>query len=170
MFGDRFFRGERFFRGHGRESPFQKGELKYVILDLLKEKPGYGYEIIRALEERSHGFYTPSAGVIYPTLQMLEEMGYTISSEQDGKKIYTITEAGIKFMGERKDYADELKSHMRRHWNPKNMGMFAGMMREVGDLAGMLKRNARHADAKKIERIREVILHASQEIRTILEE
>ena len=54
MFRDRTFRHERFFRGFGRESPFHKGDLKYVILDLLKDKPRYGYEIIRALEERSH--------------------------------------------------------------------------------------------------------------------
>jgi DNA-binding PadR family transcriptional regulator len=170
MFRDRFFRGERFFHRFGRESPFHKGDLKYVILDLLKEKPRYGYDIIRALEERSHGFYTPSPGVVYPTLQMLEEMGYASSTERDGKKIYTITEEGSKFLAEQKDFTDEVKSHMRRHWNPQNIGIFAEMMAEFGELARMMGHRARRVEPDKMKRIREVISRASQEIKAILEE
>ena len=170
MFKDRFFRGERFFHGFGRESPFSKGDLKYVILDLLKEKPRYGYEVIRALEERSHGFYTPSPGVVYPTLQMLEEMGYASAAERDGKKIYTITEDGINFLAEQKDFTDKVKSHMRRHWNPENIGMFAQMMAEFGELASMMGHRARHVAPEKIDRIREVVSHAAEEIKAILEE
>ena len=81
MFHRGFFQWERKFR------LFEKGDLKYVILDLLKDKPSHGYEIIRALEERFHGFYSPSAGSIYPTLQLLEDMGHVKSSEADGKKV-----------------------------------------------------------------------------------
>jgi DNA-binding PadR family transcriptional regulator len=170
MFRDRVFKGERFFHGFGQESPFSKGDLKYVILDLLREKPRYGYEIIRALEERSHGFYTPSPGVVYPTLQMLEEMGYASATERDGKKIYTITEEGSKFLAEQKDFTDEVKSHMRHHWNPENIGTFVEMMGEFGELARMMGHRARRADPDKMKRIREVISRASQEIKTILEE
>ena len=170
MFRDRAFRGERFFRGFGRERLFSKGDLKYVILDLLKEKPRYGYEIIRDLEERSHGFYTPSPGVVYPTLQMLEEMGYASAAERDGKKIYTITEEGSKFLAEQKDFTDEVKSHMRRHWNAENMGVFAQMMGEFGELARMMGHRARRVAPAKMKRIREVISRASGEIRAILEE
>ena len=54
----------------------------------------HGYEMIKALEEKSGGFYTPSPGSIYPTLQMLEEGGYVTASETEGKKVYTITDAG----------------------------------------------------------------------------
>jgi len=68
MFKDRMFNGERFFRGGRRTSSFQKGDLKYVILNLMKEKPRHGYEIIRELEEQSYGLYKPSPGVIYPTI------------------------------------------------------------------------------------------------------
>jgi DNA-binding PadR family transcriptional regulator len=71
---------------------FEKGDLKYIILNHVKDKPSHGYEIIRAMEDSFHGFYTPSAGSVYPTLQMLEDMGYVKSSERDGKKVYTITE------------------------------------------------------------------------------
>ena len=77
--------------GHGR--PFQRGDFKYIILHYLKKKPSYGYEIMRALQERFHSFYIPSPGTVYPTLQMLEEkigfnIGY-ISKIETGKKPIT---------------------------------------------------------------------------------
>ena len=108
MFGRHFHP----FEQHSRL--FEKGDLKYVILDLLKDKPSHGYEIIRALENRFHGFYSPSAGSIYPTLQLLEDMSYVKSTEQDGKKVYTITEEGRKFLHDQEATMDKIKDHMRR--------------------------------------------------------
>ena len=169
MFRHRIPQGERFFRGMGRESPFHKGDLKYVILDLIKDKPRYGYEIIRALEERSHGFYTPSPGAVYPTLQMLEEMGYASAIERDGKKVYTITEEGRQFLTERKDLADEVKNHMRQHWNPENIGLIGQVMGEFGKL-GKLMIQPHNIDAEKMKRIRKVVSRAREEIESILEE
>jgi len=170
MLGDRFFRGERFFHGFRHDSPFQKGDLKYVILDLLKDKPRYGYEIIRALEEQSHGFYKPSAGVVYPTLQMLEEMGYASSTERDGKKVYTITEEGCHFLDERSDSADEIRNHMRRHWNPKNIGPLGEIMGEVAKLGKSVVPRIRNAEPEQLQRIGKVISRTRQEIEAILEE
>ena len=60
---------------------FEKGDLKYVILNLLKDKPSHGYEIIRAMEELFHGLYTPSAGSVYPTLQMLRSEERRVGKE-----------------------------------------------------------------------------------------
>ena len=170
MFGDRLFRGERFFRGPYRESSFQKGDLKYVILDLIKDKPRHGYEIIRELEEQSHGTYKPSPGAVYPTLQMLEEMGYASSTERDGKKIYTITEEGRKFLVERKDSADEVRSHMKHRWSFKNVGKMAMVMKEYHALEHLLSRGFRTLDADRMQRIRQVLINAYNEIETILEE
>src|ERR1700734_4105560 len=74
------------------------GGLQLIILALLSDKPRHGYEIIKAIEEHSSGIYTPSAGVVYPALTYLEEMGYA-SVEQDGnKKQYRITEAGTEHL------------------------------------------------------------------------
>jgi DNA-binding PadR family transcriptional regulator len=170
MSRSRVFRGGRFFRGHWRESSFQKGDLKYVILDLLKDKPRHGYEIIRELEELSHGLYTPSPGTVYPTLQMLEEMGYASATEQDGKKIYTITEEGLKFLAERKDSADEVRSQMKHKWSFKNIGKMAMMMREYHALENLLSRGLRTLDADKMQQIRQVLIGAYEAIETILEE
>jgi DNA-binding PadR family transcriptional regulator len=157
------------FRGPRQESPFQKGDLKYVVLDLIKDKPRYGYEIIRALEERSYGFYTPSPGVVYPTLQMLEEMGYVSASERDGKKVYTISEEGLKFLDERKDLADEVKDHMRHHWNPENMGAMGEMIKELREIGRLMGHRIHHEDPERIKRIIEVVSRARREIEAILE-
>lgn len=170
MFRDRVFGGDRFFHGFRHESPFQKGDLKYVILDLLKDKPRYGYEIIRSLEERSYGFYKPSAGVVYPTLQMLEEMGYATSIERDGKRVYTITKDGCHFLDERKDSADEVRSHMRHHWNPKDFGPISEIMGEVAKLGKSVGPRIRKANPEQLKRISEAVSRARREIEAILEE
>ena len=164
-----FFRQRDSRRERGRWSPFQKGDLKYVILDLLKEKPCYGYEIIRALEERSFGFYTPSAGAVYPTLQMLEEMGYASAAEQEGKKVYTITEEGRQFLVEKKDFAEEIRSQMRHHWNPESMGDM-GQVRRKWARMGKLMGRFHHADPEKMKRVRDVVSRAYSEIEAIMEE
>jgi DNA-binding PadR family transcriptional regulator len=170
MFRDRSFKHERFFHGFGGESPFGRGDLKYVILDLIKQKPSYGYEIIRGLEERSHGFYTPSPGVVYPTLQMLEEMGYASSVERDGKKVYTITEEGNKFLAERKEQAEEVRKHMKRHWNPENMDIIMDMMGDFRELGRLMKQRARSIEPDKMKKVREVIASATKDIKAILGE
>ena len=141
-----------------------------MILDLLKEKPRYGYEIIRALEERSKGFYTPSPGVVYPTLQMLEEMGYASSDEKDGKKVYTITKEGLKFLSERDEQAEEVRSHMKHHWNPENMGIIMDVMADFRELGREMRQQARNLETDKMKRIREVITKATKDIRAILDE
>lgn len=90
------------FFGHGEgERFFGRGDMKYALLALLRERPMYGYEMIKALEERSGGFYTPSPGSIYPTLQMLEERGFVTSEEVEGKKVYKITDTGRALLDER---------------------------------------------------------------------
>src|SRR5205814_7308282 len=123
-FGD-FGRGERFF-GRG-ERFFGRGDLKYVILELLKDQPRHGYDIIRALEERMRGTYRPSPGSVYPTLQMLEDLGYVSSSQQDGKKIYTITDEGRRYLEEQKSTVDDIRERISSGWE-------AAQRPEVSDL------------------------------------
>jgi DNA-binding PadR family transcriptional regulator len=170
MFRDRMFNGERFFRGRRRESSFQKGDLKYIILDLIKDKPRHGYEIIRELEEQSHGFYKPSPGVIYPTLQMLEEMGYASALEQEGKKVYTITEEGGRFLTSKKDVADGVRNQMKHKWSFKNIGRMALIMKEFHELENLLGRGFRTLDSDRAERIREVLSNTYSAIESIMNE
>lgn len=160
------------FEGHGR--PFDKGDLKYVILGLLKEKPRHGYDVIRALEERFHGFYTPSAGSIYPTLQLLEDMGYVTSSEADGKKVYTITDAGRKFLEEREETVSRIKDHVKDWWgpggwhDPRYREEFKDTMEEVKRLSRLMGRRMHRLEADQISRVHEVVKRACREIEEIV--
>jgi DNA-binding PadR family transcriptional regulator len=72
----------------------RRGDIRTAVLVVLAEQPRHGYEVIQALEEKSGGAWRPSAGSIYPTLQLLEDEGLASSSERDGKRVYELTEAG----------------------------------------------------------------------------
>ena len=147
---------------------FEKGDLKYVILNLLKDKPSHGYEIIRAMEDTFHGFYTPSAGSVYPTLQMLDDMGYVSSSERDGKKVYTITEEGKQFLKEQKDVIDKIKGQMKDWWGPRDHEQFHESMREFGNLGRIIHHKAHTLPPEKWKGIKEVISRACREIEDIM--
>src|ERR1700679_2835346 len=71
-----------------------RGVVRYLILDAIAKQPRHGYEIIQAIEERSAGTYRPSPGVVYPTLQMLEELAHARVEEHDARKVYAITSDG----------------------------------------------------------------------------
>ena len=72
----------------------RRGDVRAAILALLTERPMHGYEMIQELEERSDGMWRPSAGSIYPTLQLLEDEGLIVGEEHEGKRRFTLTEAG----------------------------------------------------------------------------
>ncbi len=146
---------------------FQKGDFKYLILDLLKDKPRYGYEIIRALEERFHGFYAPSPGIVYPTLQMLEEMGYVTSSQQEAKRIYTITDAGRSFLAEREKTTEEAKSRMEK-WSPEIRAKLHQTMRQLWEIGKLIGRQAYGMDPEKLEKVQQIISQASNDVQAIL--
>ena len=167
MFGPNW-RGPREFR----QQFFERGDLKYVVLELLMEKPRHGYEIIRALDERSGGFYAPSPGAIYPTLEMLADMDYVTVAEQDGKKIYAITDAGRSFVAERKSVIDEIRDRMGAWWNPDFRHELNDMKQELRNLGRLFDRRMRMhwADPDKLRRIHTVIKQASQDIERILTE
>ncbi|WP_432380401.1 PadR family transcriptional regulator [Duganella sp. P38] len=91
---------------HGGHSPrgrgpkmFDAGAMRYVVLHLIAEKPRHGYEIIKELEQRSGGGYSPSPGAIYPLLSMLLDMGHVVASPDGNKKLHTITPEGEAFPG-----------------------------------------------------------------------
>ena len=165
----------RDFRHFGRQG-FERGDLKYVILEQLKDKPAHGYELMRALEERFGGFYTPSPGAVYPTLQMLEDMGYVTAEQQEGRKVYSITDAGRTFLVERQPQVDEVFSRMRQRWGtewgPQAHRMIHDLRDEMRDLARSFASEARHRwpNPEQQHRIRDAISRAKAEIQAILAE
>ena len=91
-------------RGHGpRGHRARRGDVRSAILTLLGEKPMHGYEMIQELEERTGGRWRPSAGWIYPTLQLLSDEGLVKAEEVDGKRVFSLTDAGSKQVAERSD-------------------------------------------------------------------
>ena len=86
--------------GHCIGRMLEHGDLRFVILDLIAAKPRHGYEIIKAIEDKVSGAYSPSPGVVYPTLTLLEELGYASVVEENGRKQYTLTSAGQAFLDE----------------------------------------------------------------------
>ncbi len=150
-------------RGWGDEQRTPRGDIKYILLTLLAEEPRYGYQLIKELENRYSGFYRPSPGSVYPTLQLLEEGGYLTSEQIEGKRVYTITDSGRQLLagrdtpveianrGERSEQLNELKE-------------------AITQLSTAVMQVARTNDADRSSRVREILNRAKREIYTILSE
>ena len=148
--------------GWGR--PFQRGDFKYIILQCIKDKPSYGYEIIQRLQERFYSFYIPSPGSVYPTLRMLEEIGYVTADEKEGKKVYTITAEGRKFLGAQKVCESRAKAETPHWLSPEKRDDMIATRRQFEKLAQVIRDKARDADSDKLGRIRQALSHACDEI------
>ena len=162
---------EDFWTGRGRRGRggrmFEQGDLKLVILRLLEEKPRHGYEIIKELESRSGGAYSPSPGTVYPTLTMLEDMGYARAvPEEGGKKIYEITDEGKKHLAEHSTTVNDVFDKFVKFAE----GFTASPMMEVNqafrDLAKATYSTATSHinDKEKLGRIKEILSKAASEI------
>lgn len=100
-------------RGGGRM--FGHGDLKLLLLALIEQEPRHGYELIRTIEDMFHGQYSPSPGTVYPTLTLLEEMGYVaMQSEQGGRKRYAITNEGRAFLDENRGTVEAVMESTER--------------------------------------------------------
>ena len=172
-FDPSFFAGFWGGPGRGRSGPFrggrmfEQGDLKYVILQLLDEKPRHGYEIIKELEERFGGTYSPSPGTVYPTLTMLEDLGYARATpEEGGRRIYEITPEGRAYLGENKSTVDDIFERIADF----GTNFFSGPMMEVNHAFKNVGR-ATYAtaprymrDPERLRKVREILERAAQEI------
>jgi DNA-binding PadR family transcriptional regulator len=162
---------------------FGRGDLKYALLDLLRERPKHGYEMIKDLEDRSGGFYSPSAGAIYPTLQLLEDRGWVTAQTVEGKKVYAITDAGREALNEHTTRREEESGrgfrggHGFRHGG-RGRGPFGwNMPPELGDLGresfevAQLMRAAvvtSANDPERLKQLRAIVERTQGELRAFL--
>jgi DNA-binding PadR family transcriptional regulator len=154
-------------RGGRRRAPlFESGEMKFVILRLLKEQPRHGYEVIRALEEKLGGYYTPSAGTVYPTLQLLEDEGYVRVVETEGKKVYHVTPEGERYLEEHRDFLEEILDRVRETVREFTGGGIGEVREAFTHLAGVTFRRAwrRGPDDPALRRVAEILRKAADEI------
>ncbi|HEY8286625.1 MAG TPA: PadR family transcriptional regulator [Chloroflexota bacterium] len=159
--------GRRF--GMAPERVFGRGDMKYLLLELLMERPKHGYEMIKELESRFSGFYSPSPGTVYPTLQMLEDRGYVRSNSEDGKRVYSITDDGRAYL------ASHREEKHSRHWSHENFIPSSEMRsfgKDVLDFGRAVVQAARSSnnDPQRLARLRAVVDSARREIYSILAE
>lgn len=139
---------------------FGRGGVKIALLKLLESESMHGYQMMKALEEQSGGLYAPSAGTIYPTLQMLEERGFVSIMEDSGKKVYSITEHGLSALTllpdkpksdlDRKDgFCAEVESFRNEKIRRK-----LGLSNESFDLLMLVTRAEREASASQEQKTR----------------
>lgn len=151
-----------------RERPFQRGNMKYIILDLIKEKPRYGYEIMQALEELSRGIYTPSAGAVYPTLQMLEEMGYISESQTEGKRVYSVTQEGTQFLIDNSEHTEELKERIKGHWDSVRVGERRKVMNQAREIWQLIEQEFPDMATEKRLKVIKILEHTRGEIKKVV--
>ena len=158
--------GPRFWRGRGRRRQwFEAGDMKYVILKLLRDKPRHGYEVMKELEERMHGCYTPSPGTVYPTLQWLEDEGLVRARDVEGKKVYEITDAGRAFLEEHKDIVEEIFDRVSETVERTVGGSMVEVNRALGQLVKAVYRTGWKSETDEARRrVAEILTRASAEI------
>ena len=163
-------------RGRPRGGPyrrgrvFEQGDLKYVVLQLLAEKPRHGYEIIKELEDRFGGSYAPSAGTVYPTLALLEDMGYaSVNLEEGGKKVYSITPEGTKYLEQNKEAVEDIFERIADFGS----SIFGEAMGEVNKAFGRVARATyttapwHSKDKAAVDAIREALEEAARRIEEV---
>jgi DNA-binding PadR family transcriptional regulator len=152
----------------GRSRFFESGEVRLAILSLLDEGPKHGYQVMKELEERSGGLYRASAGSIYPTLQQLEDEDLIQSLQQNGKRVYSITEAGKLELAKDPEAVRRiwLRAEKWEEWGqymkPENMSVVKPLM-ALGKAAwGAAARQSSKSGGE--ERVRDVLDRARQEL------
>jgi DNA-binding PadR family transcriptional regulator len=137
-----------------------------VIVKLLSEQPSYGYQLIKKMESRLAGGYTPSAGVIYPTLTLLEEEGLaSVSTSEDNKKVYTVTAAGMEYLAANQERIDELLARLEEAGRGFERGRSPEIIRAFTNLRGaIMARVSRDATPEQIRKITEAINAAAKSI------
>jgi len=166
-FGPRGF----MFRGHRggrRRQWFEAGDMKYVILKLLKDKPRHGYEVMKELEDQMHGFYSPSPGTVYPTLQWLEDEGLVKAKDLEGKKVYEITDAGRAFLDSHKDVVEDIFDRIRDAVDQALGGSMAELNHAVGHLVKEVYRTGWKAREDAVrKKLAEILQRAAAEVEAV---
>jgi DNA-binding PadR family transcriptional regulator len=140
----------------------ERGDLRFYILLVLKDKPLHGYGTMKAIGEKFD--YSPSPGVIYPNLQMLEDQGYVKVTEENGKKVYAITDEGKKYLEENEETLNRIEDKM----SYKEKAESFTFRKDFGEMAFVIFSNQEFINQEKRQRISQVIKDAKGKIREII--
>jgi DNA-binding PadR family transcriptional regulator len=146
---------------------FDHGELRHVVLALLGEQPRHGYDIIRAIEQRTGGAYSPSPGVIYPTLQLLEDVGHAKQAKsKDDRNSYEITPEGRAFLAEHEARIKDILARMDQVGRLQRSASPA-IMAAMDDLKSALRSGAETWTEADVQEIADAIEAAASRIRKL---
>ena len=150
----------------------ERGGVRYLVLEAIEAQPRHGYEIIQHIEQRARSSYRPSPGVIYPTLQMLEELEHARVVEQDNRKVYEITDAGRADLQQHRDEVSDFYERFEDDSWESYVENFGDIMKRLGRLFKTLKRagGRGHLTPKTLKKIGEVIDKAVHDIEAAFEE
>lgn len=142
---------------------FRRGLLRYMILDLINERPIHGYEIMKHFQDEFNGLYQPSSGSTYPILQSFEEQGYVNAEEIDGKKVYSITQQGKVFLNTKESIFQKRIEQMETFINKRR-----GLHKELRNLAGLLMMNYPDLTEKQSSEIEKIIKETRRKISEVI--
>jgi DNA-binding PadR family transcriptional regulator len=163
----RFGHRHSHWRGFRSSRFFDHGDLRFLVLKLIADKPRHGYELIKAIEEQFGGAYSPSPGVIYPTLTMLEDLGYaTVEIADGGKKKYTITPEGQAFLDANKAQVDAVFARMSDAGKTYGRGLSPDVARAIGGLRSALMTRLKRGnlDEAQARNLAAVLRRAAEEV------
>ncbi len=162
---------EMFGRDWGDEYRTRRGDIKFLLLELLSDRPSHGYDLIKAMENQYGGFRRLSPGSVYPTLQLLEEGGYLTSEQISGKRVYTITEQGRQLLTERvqQENTDSPRDAFKSFFKGKPEG-FMELRNQATELAAAVMQVARSGNVERMNRVRELLEQTKREIYAMLAE
>ncbi len=145
---------------------FDPGALRLIVLHMIQEKPRHGYEIIKALEERIGGMYSPSPGMIYPILSMYEDMGYVASTPEGNKKLYAVTDEGRAYLLQNEAYIGQLNAQIEAAGQGRNEGDIRQAMHA---LRAVLVERLRHThlDSTQLAKVKDILKAAQEDIRKL---
>ena len=162
--------GFGFGRAGRRRQWFGAGDMKYVILKLLKDKPRHGYEVMKDLEEQMHGCYSASPGTVYPTLQWLEDEGLVRAKDVGGKKVYEITDSGLKFLEEHRDVVEDIFDRVKDAIDEVLGGGMGDLNRAMGNLMRSAYRGGwRSRDDSIRQKISDILKKAAEQIDALVQ-
>lgn len=170
-FGNQFFASHRFGRGKsssrgwGDEPRMRRGDIKFILLELLSERPRHGYDLIKELETRYGGFRRLSPGSVYPTLQLLEDGGYLTSEKIDGKRVYTVTDSGKELLSQR---SQKINSESPSNFTAAQAPELVELRDALTELSEAVRQFARSGNFEQASQVRELLVQVKREIYKIL--
>lgn len=169
---DDWFEG-RDERGRGRRGRVERGMMRYVLLEALRDGPKHGYEIIKWLDERTGGAYAPSPGAVYPTLQLLGDLGFVRAGQEEDRRTYALTDTGQSALNEHAEAVRHFWARFAGDADPRRESPEAGFVQdELHELTRTVwvavRAATAHDDQATTRAVRAAVERCKNEVRAII--